>query len=253
MQKPKTSPLRSRLSRADSAFTLMETVIAIGVLAVLLTGFVAVFTPAAQGIRRSISSQQADRLSTTLERELVTLRSGQPPATATTGFDKGFTWLKEGNVPANSTTKATPIFVYQYRGNPASIRADLTPTPLPKITGQPGKDYIVQSMARRLGDTFLEADLAAIEGQIFFVKPTQLVFSANQMILGTAGTISNPSGSTAPTATTSALYLDAVIPFSADFYDVPTKAITYLTGSAFKTRFSSAKNPIFTRNLAIRR
>ena len=42
--------------RSVGAFTLMETVIAIGVLAVLLTGFMAVFTPAAQGIRRSISS-----------------------------------------------------------------------------------------------------------------------------------------------------------------------------------------------------
>ena len=43
-------------------FTLMETVIAIGVLAVLLTAFLAVFTPAAQGIRKAISAEDADRL-----------------------------------------------------------------------------------------------------------------------------------------------------------------------------------------------
>lgn len=226
----------------------METVIAIGVLAVLLTGFVAVFTPATQGIRRSISSQQADRLASALERELVALRSGQSPATAMTGFDKGLTWLKEGNDPSKA------IFVYQYRGDPTSTRTDDgTPTPLAKITGQPGKDYIVQSMARRADDTKLKEDLAAIEGAIFFVKPTQLVFSGNQMILGTAGTIANPSGSTPATATTSADYTDAVIPFSAEFHSPPTKAYTYLTGTAFATRFANSKNPVFTRNLAIRR
>ncbi len=244
MQKPKTS------SQSRPAFTLMETVIAIGVLAVLLTGFIAVFTPAAQGIRRSISSQQADRLTTTLERELVTLHTGQTPANAKTGFEKGFTWLQEGN---GATGAANAIFVYQYRGDPSSTRPDGTPTPLPKITGQPGKDYIVQSMARRAGDAEFAKDLAAMDGSIFFVKPTQLVFSGNQMILGTPGTIANPSGSTPVTATTSADYSDAVIPFSAEFHTVPTKAISYLTGPAFKTRFDSAKNPIFTRNLAIRR
>ena len=50
----------------------METVIAIGVLAVLLTGFMIVFAPAAAGIRKSINVQEADRLASTLEQELVT-------------------------------------------------------------------------------------------------------------------------------------------------------------------------------------
>ncbi|QTN34052.1 hypothetical protein HZ994_17585 [Akkermansiaceae bacterium] len=241
MQKPQTS------SNGTPAFTLMETVIAIGVLAVLLTGFIAVFTPAAQGIRRSISSQQADRLTTTLERELVTLRSGQTPAAAKTGFEKGFTWLKEGNVAANA------IFVYQYRGDPSAIRPDGTPKPKIVITGQPGTDYIVQSMARRADDAEFREDLKAMEGAIFFVKPTQLVFSGNQMVLGTKGTIANPTGSSPATAATAADFRDAVIPFSAEFHSVPTKSIGYLTGAAFKTRFDSVTKPVFTRNLAIRR
>lgn len=251
MQKPHPLAIRTRRSRVGSAFTLMETVIAIGVLAVLLTGFVAVFTPAAQGIRRSISSQQADRLTSTLERELVTLRTGQTPAAAATGFDKGFTWILEGN----DATKA--IFVYQYRGDPSSTRSDGTPTPLPKISGQPGKDYIIQSMARRADDAEFEKDLAAMDGAIFFVKPTQLVFSGNQMVIGTVGTIANPTGSTPATAATSADYKDAVIPFSAEFHSIPTKAFSYLKSEAFTKaatgRFYKSKNPVFTRNLAIRR
>ena len=253
MQNLAKPALRSRFNRNGSAFTLMETVIAIGVLAVLLTGFIAVFTPAAQGIRRSISSQQADRLTTTLERELDTLRSGQAPADATTGFEKAFTWLKEGYDAANA------IFVYQYRGDPSTIRPDGTPEPLAQISGQPGTDYIVQSMARRVGDAEFARDLTAIEGAIFFVKSTQLIFSGNEMILGTAGKITNlvplpvrtPPYPSEPDNV--ADYADAVIPFSAEFHSVPTKAITYLTGTKFQEHFASAKRPVFTRNLAVRR
>jgi hypothetical protein len=231
----------------------METVIAIGVLAVLLTGFIAVFTPAAQGIRRSISSQQADRLTSTLERELVTLRNGQTPS-ATTGFEKGFTWLKEGN----DATKA--IFVYQYRGDPSDIRPDGTMEAKVAISGQPGTDYIVQSGARRADDDLLQLDLTALEGPIFFVKPTQLVFSGNEMILSTEpGEILH----LVPNTTTNALelepaadanaYNEAVIAFSAEFHSVPTKAHSYLTGADFQSRFATVRNPVFTRNLAIRR
>lgn len=233
-------------------FTLMETVIAIGVLAVLLTGFIAVFTPAAQGIRRSISSQQADRLSSTLTLELTTLRSGQPlAAPATTGFEKAFEWLRNGNAPA------TAIFVYQYRGDPANIRTDDgTPMPVASIADkEPGIGYIVQSMARRVGDPKLADDLGAIEGSVFFVKPTQLIYQGNQMVLGTPGTISYPDAGAPVPAGTAAAYQDAVIAFSAEFHSVPSKAFAYLNNStSFQARFNDAnKRPVFTRNLAVRR
>jgi len=240
--------------RRSAAFTLTETVIAIGVLAVMLTGFIAVFTPAAQGIRRSISSEQADRLTTTLENELATLRANsESPAPApafATSFDKAFKWIQEGNKPTN----AIPIFVYQYRGDPTSIRSDGTPTPMTTITGEPGKNYIVQSMARRLTDAELANDLKAIEGSVFFVKPTQLVFEAGQLVLSkTPATIKNADGTNAEN--TQALpYKEAMIAFSAEFHSVPTKSIAYLKSTTFTTRFSSTTNkPIFTRNLAIRR
>lgn len=242
--------------RRSAAFTLTETVIAIGVLAVLLTGFIAVFTPAAQGIRRSISSEQADRLTTTLENELTTLRANSeipaPAPAFATSFDKAFKWIQEGNKPTN----AIPIFVYQYRGDPTSIRSDGTPTPKTTITGEPGKDYIVQSMARRLGDAELEKDLKAIEGSVFFVKPTQLVFTAGELKPGTPGEIAFFEGipPAKTVAATSAAYKEAVIAFSAEFHSVPTKSIAYLKSTTFTTRFNSATNkPIFTRNLAIRR
>lgn len=234
----------------------METVIAIGVLAVLLTGFIAVFTPAAQGIRRSISAQQADRLTTTLEKELVTFRTGQeipptPGSTTPTGFEKAYTWLKEG-----LTAPEDAIFVYQYRGKGSRTSpADGTLKPLNIIDGQPGKDYTVQSMARRASDPLLKEDLKAIVGSVFYVKPTQLVFKGGQMILSTTSdqiTFLDGTGAQANSANAAA-YKEAVIAFSAEFYSVPSKSADYLLGDSFKKRFNTAKRPVFTRNLAVRR
>ncbi len=231
----------------------METVIAIGVLAVLLTGFLAVFTPAAQGIRRSISAQQADRLASTLEKELVTPRPGQKPKAGgpdfPTGFEKAFDWIQNGG-----NTASEAIFVYQYRGNTTDFRttSDGTPKPVNLISGQPGKDYTVQSMARRLSDPLFVEDLKAIEGAIFYVKPTQLVYNGNAMELGTTGTIVDPKNTT-EVAANAAAYTDAVIAFSSEFYSVPSKSRDYLEGTEFTKRFNTAKRPVFTRNLAVRR
>lgn len=240
--------LRKRRALQTSGFTLSETVIAIGVLAVLLTGFIAVFTPAAQGIRRAINSEQADRLATTLELELATRRLGQETPEPATGFNKAFDWIKAGN------TAATAIFVYQYRGDPTSIRPDGTPTPKTSITGEPGKDYIVQSMSRRLTDAELVNDLKAIEGSVFFVKPTQLVFNAGELKPGTAGIIMNADATEAKIA---ADFQEAVIAFSAEFHSVPTKSLAYLNSDGFKDsskgKFYTSNKPIFTRNLAVRR
>jgi type II secretory pathway pseudopilin PulG len=259
----------------------METVIAILVLAVLLTGFLTVFTPAAQGIRRSISTQQADRLKATLERDMATLRNNESTEAIPTGFDKAFTWIKQGN----DATKA--IFIYQYRAwNPASTldddnrpkpddnpRDDGTLYPMTKIVGKPGIDYIIQTAARRKNDPFLlgvdpddkddkNVDLKAIVGPLFYVIPTQLVMTNNELVLGTPGLIKNPLPIIAPNkeiADSPEDYTDAVITFSAAFHMVPSVSANYLTGSKFKQKFdyaaaaNSKVKPVFVRNLAVRR
>lgn len=223
-------------------FTLLETVIAIGVLAVLLTGFMVVFAPAAEGIRKSINVQEADRLASTLERELVTKRD-----TGTgTGFDKSFDWIKSSNTANNA------LLVYQYRGKTSKLRTDGTPEPEPNLTGKlPGRDYIVVPMVRRKSDALFTADLAAVEGGVYLVKCTQLIFSASELKLGTAGTIQDPKGGA--TAANADAYPEAVIAFSADFYTLPGKTASFFNSAAFTKRFDNSKTPVFTRNLAVRR
>lgn len=225
-------------------FTLLETVIAIGVLAVLLTGFMVVFAPAAAGIRKAISVQEADRLQSTLEEELVTLREGQ---SYKTGFDKAFEWIKTSNEAADA------LLVYQYRGSMTKLRSDGTPEPEPLIKDKlPGKDYVVQAMVRRLSDTRFKEDLQAVEGGVYLVKCTQLVFGNGEMKLGTPGQIADPK-TTSPSADSDS-YPEATIAFAADFYTLSAKSQGYFdSAGGFQKTFTNAKNPVFTRNLAVRR
>jgi prepilin-type N-terminal cleavage/methylation domain-containing protein len=224
-------------------FTLLETVIAIGVLAVLLSGFMVVFTPAAEGIRKSINVQQADRLASALQEELVTLHKPDYP----TGFNKAYEWIRDSNAANNA------LLVYQYRGDISSLRSDdKTPTPVANVSGKlPGKDYVVVSMVRRKSDTNLATDLAALEGSVYMVKCTQLIYNGGELKLGTAGSIKDPKGTAASSSADD--FPEAVIAFSADFYMMPAKAANYFTGGAFNAKFDTFKNPVFSRNLAVRR
>ena len=224
-------------------FSLIETVIAIGVLAVLLTGFMIVFAPAAAGIRKSINVQEADRLATTLEQELVTFRTGDQ---GVNGFGKAFTWIKESNAASNA------LLIYQYRGSLSSKRPDGTPEPVPTISDKlPGKDYTLQTMVRRKSDPKFLQDLNAIEGGVYVVKCTQLVFNAGELKPGTAGQIVDPKNPGTQAASADA-YPEAVIAFAAEFYALPSKSPAYITNRLTQT-FPNLKNPVFTRNLAVRR
>lgn len=254
-------------NKLKNGFTLLETVIAIGVLAVLLTGFMVVFAPAAAGIRKSINVQEADRLASTVEQELVTLREPDKTTGITTGFDKAFYRIKgsTGQVQAGKDAgdPKGALLVYQYRGKMSdSLRADNTPAPQVEIKGMsPGKDYTVIPMMRRQNDPLFQDDLKALEGNVFLVKCVQLVFKGNGMEpIDVRGTIKNPkpSGTTDPDYkagpfTDPADYPEAVIAFTADFYSLPSRAPGYFSGAAFGNYYKSAKTPVFSRNLAVRR
>ena len=232
---------KSRIIRKNRAFTLVETVIAIGVLAVLLTGFVLVFAPAAAGIKKSINVQEADRLASTLEQELVTSRGTEP----TPGFSKAFQWIKESNAVGNA------LLVYQYRGSLSSLRSDGTPDPVADVANKiAGKDFTVLSMVRRKSDAKFLDDLAAVEGAVYVVKCTQLVFQSGELKPGASGAIRDPKGTAV--SQTADDYPEAVIAFSAEFHALQGKTPGYF-GTPFTQRFTQLKTPVFTRNLAVRR
>ena len=227
----------------------METVIAIAVIAVLVTGFIAVFAPAIDGIRRSISIEEANRLTSTLERELVTVRDGQQPANPPTGFDKAFEWIRESNTAENA------LLIYQYRGTIGSNRADdNTPTPFTATDGVSGRDFVTVPMLRRRGDTKLAEDFQALEGRVYVVRCTQLLHrNDGNLVRGTLGQIVN-SGADGSPVTSANNFNEAVLPFAAEFFMLPSRDPQYLNGPGLTTFFNERmRRPMFTRNLAVRR
>lgn len=223
----------------------METVIAIAVLAVLLTAFIAVFAPAAKGIRKSISMQEADRLTHTLKEELTTLR-GAEAQTFSTGFDKAFNWIEGAGPGAGSD----PLFIYQYRGDvDANPRTDGTLEPYTASSGVAGQDYTVQSVVRRRSDAAIwEEDLEALEGGVYAVVLTQLVFDNGTLVRGDAGKVNDPNG--VVDVTSAEDYPEAVIALAADFFVLKSTSITYIQN---QFDVENLETPVFSRNIAIRR
>ena len=207
-----------------------------------------VFAPAAAGIRKAINVQEADRLASTLEQELVTYRGETLQGEDTKiGFAKAFQFVKD------SDDEKTALLVYQYRADlKATSRSDGTAPPVAKIDDKmPGDGYVVQTMVRRRNDPEFEKDLDAGEGGVYLVKCTQLVFDGGELKLGTIGSIKDPK-SGGNEFDKSSDYPEAVIAFAADFYTLPAKSSGFFS-SRFSTSFKNAKKPVFTRNLAVRR
>lgn len=225
----------------------METVIAIGVLALLLTAFLAVFGPATTGIRKAISVQEADRLAAALERELVTLRPGAAQ-TYKTGFDKAYQWIEQ------VSTGSETVLLYQYRGTPNSLRPDGTMEPYTQGGGVAGKDFIVQPMVRQRSDSLLLDDLKALDGRIFAAKLTQLEFDSGQLRKRQGGGINPDPNNTGESlgGTGSDAYVEAVIAFAAEFFIVPNSDPNYV-GPGGRFDPNNLTKPVFTRNLAVRR
>jgi prepilin-type N-terminal cleavage/methylation domain-containing protein len=240
--------MKTRTFFPRAGFTLMETVIAIGVLALLLTAVLAVFGPATSGLRKAISIQEADRLSAALERELVTLRPGGNAGAYRTGFEKAYEWIKSAPDPGSA------VLLYQYRGNPSQLRPDGSMEPYIDNAGVAGRDFIVQPAVRRRDDLLLLEDLAALDGRIFTVKLTQLVFNGGELSRGTVGEIADPTPGDGDAAGGVGAdgYPEAVIAFAAEFFIVPNSSTDYVKPGG---RFDPTKltRPIFTRNLAVRR
>ena len=170
-----SSLMRNHFSNSQKrGFTLVETVIAIGILVVLLTGFLAVFGPAARTIKTTLSIDEASRLQDTLLLELTTIRDGQERDDF-----QGDPFIKAINWIAQSEEQNQTILIYKYRAVPGQERPDGSLAPYGRTMAISGSDFIVEPQVRRLSDPLLEEDLQSVEGRVFFVKLRQLIAGQN--------------------------------------------------------------------------
>ncbi len=230
-------------------FTLVETVIAMGIITIMITAFLAAFGPAVQGIRKSISAKEANRLASSLEAELSVLRPDEA-AVYSTAFEKAFTWIED----SGGDTQNKMVLLYQYRGDPNAVRKDGTLKPVtdPSADDIPGKDYVVQSVVRRLEDTEVQEELQprVVEGRVFYVRMNQLIFNADGELEPSdqPGVVREQQPPNATMDYTN--YPDAVIALETEFYVMKSSLYPYIS-DAFD--ISKRGKPVFKRNIAVRR
>ncbi|WP_018970062.1 type IV pilus modification PilV family protein [Rubritalea marina] len=249
--------------KPHSGFSLVEVVIAIGIVAILLTTFMSVFGPAQQKIGKALSIADANRLVSTLEGEMATLRPTEQSdyvasGTGASAFEKAFQWIKDSHSPSSA------ILVYQYQAQPDSENNDGT---LKAAANQmvaddsslPGVDYITQTIARRIDKApsgTLQDELVpgVVEGRVYVVRMTQLVRQNGAMGLGDAGRILNQSNSGSGTGTEASStgdYDEAFIAFRAEFFELNNNLYSYVTGGTWD--FDKLGAPVVSQNIAIRR
>jgi type II secretory pathway pseudopilin PulG len=241
-----TTHTPTKFKRSEAGFTLVEVVIALGILVVMITGFMAVFGPAARTIKKTLSTDEASRLQATLELELRTVREGRERRRFQGDpFQKAIDWI------AQSEEQGQTVIIYKYRGIPGQFRQDGTLEPADRSLAIAGRDFIVQPMVRRISDPFFEEDLQAVEGRVFFVKLRQLVFEGQGLrVTDQPGTIVDPNVPGQDFAQNPQAYPEAVIAFEAEYYSLPTTTFAYLSNAFDPNNFN---RPIFSRNLVVRR
>ncbi len=245
--------------KRSKGFSLIEVIIALGIVALLLTGFLGVFGSAQKNIQRSLSIKEANQLKDSLETEMAVLRSGEKSYSGTdykNHFEKAFDMVKNASDPSKA------VIVYQYKAltkdtDSGDQQNDGILPPYTDANNVPGAGYITQVAVRRVGpqDTLITRELApdAVDGTVYAVRITQLVSDPtnSSLKLGSRGKIQHIVGAALEDATDSDVFNSAVITFQAEFYRLPSNNYGYISSGIWD--FEKLGNPVATINMAARR
>lgn len=233
-------------------FTLMETLLAVALVGVMLSIFLTVFVPARGLVRRALTRQEAERITSVLRAEINTLRPDEIGNKSSsnkyrTPFEKGFYWLKKTARPGTS------IVIFSYRADLSKApRPDGTYPAVPANKAVPGKNMQLVTLACPLDDPIHRNDIRDAVGPVFLVKMSQLTKKENgryETVL-TPGHVKEAAGP--------AEYVSA--PGDAEAWGgvLFCRADFYLMSSPNPDRYKGKKweklgSPIFSANLSFRR
>lgn len=252
---------KQTLLNKNKGFSIVEVAVAMGVVTLMLTTFLGIFGPAQRNVQRALSSKDAAAMRDALTTELAVLR------TTDTTYDNAF--HKAVDFMIGSQVKDTAVLVYRYKAEPNSTSDSGILPPYTGSDGIPGKDYIVQTAVRKLGlnDTQITAELStrSIAGPVFVVRMTQLVNDADGVLEQSTDVkslrnpaIGNPDSDTAQ-ETNYSDYTGAVVPFRAEFYQLPVNQASFVVNGNWMFDFSSGSDEntlggaVLDVNMAFRR
>ena len=256
----KKQVIQKKCFNKKPGFTLVEVAIAMGMVAVMISSFMVVFGPALQGIDKSLSAKEADRLTNALELELNVVRPGEGFSSA---LVKTYWWIRMCH-------GANAVLVYQYRGDPANVRADGSLEPYynagnkynPDDPDTPGQDYVIQTSVRRRLDAFHSTKIQAelypgnLEGKLYYVKLLQVRPDADGKMVTPWNpwhvyTMQNPQTMTGWDGD----YNEPVLAVQARFYEVKPALWSYVNDTfdpwIYHTDTTAFGKPVVTKNMAI--
>lgn len=220
------SSLSPRFSRG---FTLIETLLAIGVITIMIFFFLAAFAPAVEGIGRSLTTMQANRIASAVESELERVNNTENYKDS---VEKAHYWIEQ-------SMQGEAFLLYTYKADiNASKRADDTlPVASPKTDKLPGQDYVLETVIRPIDSSYLAQELrpGVVVGRVFYLKFEPLVRQDTALEV---------------TQTLQDLDSLSVLPFQVSFYALKSSLYSYA-----KYNFDTHKpgKVLFTRNMAARR
>lgn len=141
---------------ASAAFTLVEVILALGIVAVAGGLLLTSLAQSVQSEGKSHARDAAIRLE-----DVVRLRLQE------TGFEQLYTTLQDDEPPI--------FYSYTYRADREKRREDLTPTPTTNL-----ENATLASGFRQNDDPFFSSDLDAAEGDIFRLRLTPFLHDSSQ-------------------------------------------------------------------------
>ncbi len=234
----------------------METILAIGLIAMLLGIFLTLFLPAKDMIRAAIAREESDKIISVLKSDMTTLRPNEQSSASSTksgetkyvsGFDKAFNWFKRTSRPG------TAIVIFTYRADLSKSPREDGSYPAVKVGRDlPAGSTALVSMACPITDTIHRDDFMHAVGPVFLVRMTQLVENDKGKfeLAKQSGVIKEAS--TPETFVSNEKATDAwggVLFFQADFYIMsPPSPARYK-----KMTWQKMSQPTFTTNMSVRR
>ena len=164
-------------------FTLVETLLAIGLVGVLLSLFLTVFVPARGNVRQALARQEAERITNILRTELDTLKGNEraeesavnsTPQKFITSFDKAFYWMQRSAKPETS------IVIFSYRADmTGDVRKDGTFPPLVAKKNVPTANSQLVTIACPMDDPIHSKEIKDAVGPVYLVCMTELEQQGN--------------------------------------------------------------------------
>ncbi len=242
-------------TRSKRAFTLVEALLAIGIVGMLLGIFMTLFVPVKSMLTAALAREESGRIINALTTEMGNLRPNERAAASATrsakgkyltSFDKSFFWFLESKRPSTS------IAIFSYRADISKRpQADGSYPPVPRGRSVAPENTELITMAAPLNSKLHRNAIRQAVGPVFLVRMTQLVpRGQGEFKLATRpGVLEGGSSPSTYVSSDEDNPWGGIVNYRADFYRLfPTDPARYTTKS-----WNDFTQPIFSTNLSFRR